>query len=339
MSTTKKTPTTTRTLAALALLLLVTACRTRPTPPPPAPAPEPPHVVGASVGPTGTGVQCFLNGSGTSPAVNGVFPQALVGSTDGGLCPSFVQLTQDDILPGLSVSISGSGNGTFEAGQTWTTTGITASPACNAVGVTHCVLSDTLANSDNDLGVANPLSAPLSTYAESTNGSTVGITLNLTQNSVNKNSNTLTSTWWFRSYSGVNASASCTSSTASGNNAALVGCSGTLTGSSPANVGVGTTFTLTPSGSEYAYFQCVHTASAHTFHDQSGFTFPLTVINTFSFTDQYGAAASFDLYQNSNPITQSYTITVESSAWRIQSLARRRQAARAGRAEPEKEAA
>ena len=247
-----------------------------------------------------------LNQADTSPTASGVW----VGD---GSELDYRQLTADDIAPGLTVTISGGGAGTFETGATWTPGAtIVANPACNAAGVTHAILSDSLANASNKLGDPNPLTPPVATYTSTVQGATVGINLTLTQNSITKTSNTLTSDWTFRNYAGCDNDATGTSIIADGNNATLVGgvdTPGAMIGQLGAG-GVGTTFTITPSGTQYGYYTCVHTATAHTFMS-GGFPFPMTRVGTnFSFTNQFAAVGGMDTYVTGSALTVSYSVSV-----------------------------
>jgi len=220
---------------------------------------------------------------------------------------SWVTPTQDMISAGLTVTLSGSSNGTFECGATWTTTGITCSPACNAAGVTAATINDTDGGSTNVLGTANPLSSPSATYTKSTAGATEGISVTLTKGGFTKTSNSLTSTWLDRYFVGSGSTGAGTSATASGNNASLAsGDSGTLTGTL-ATFGVGASFNIPAGAAAYWYLLVAHTSSAMTFKS-GGAPFPMTrVTSAFTFTNQFSVGHSFDLYV-SNQLTQAYTV-------------------------------
>jgi hypothetical protein len=58
------------------------------------------------------------------------------------------------------------------------------------------------------------------------------------------------------------------------------------------------------------YVLTPHTATPHTFHDQNGFTFAMNAPTTFSFTNQLGVVLSMDLYESTNLLSSSFTITV-----------------------------
>jgi hypothetical protein len=248
-----------------------------------------------------------LNTADTSPTASGVW----VGT---GSELTYRQLTSDDIAPGLTVVLSGGGAGTFETGAVWTPgSTLSSAPACNAGGVTAATLNDTNSGSVSRLGSANPFAPPSPTYTESAQGASVGISLTMTKGGVTKTSNSITSTWTFRNYAGCDNDGTGSGATADGNNATLVGgvdTPGALIGQLGGG-GVGTTFSLTPSGTQFGYYLCLTTASPHTFMS-GGFPFPMTRVATaFSFTNQFSAVGSFDLYV-SNALTIPYTVQVAS---------------------------
>lgn len=262
-------------------------------------------LTGSSVSQRVIGINTMpLNVADTTPTANEVW----VGD---GSKLNYRQLTADDIAPGLTVTISGSGNGTFECGNTWNPSGINAAPACNSAGVTLATLNDTLANSRVVTGTANPLAAPLAAYTENGSGATVGISLTMTKNAVTKTSNSLVSTWVDRYFAGCDADNTGTAATADGNNATLVGgidTPGALIGTLGA-FNVGSTFNLAPSGAQYGYLWTLHTAGAMTF-TEGGFAFPMTRVATnVAFANQFGVSHGFDLYVTNSAITVTYTVT------------------------------
>lgn len=222
---------------------------------------------------------------------------------------SWVTPTQDMISAGLTVTISGSSNGTFECGATWTTTGVTCTPACNASGVTAATIQDTDGGSTNVLGVANPLSTPSATYSKSTTGATESISVTITKSGFTKTSNSLTSTWIDRYYVGQDTAGDGTGATNSGNNATLTGgsASATITGTL-ASFNVGSSFSIPASGTpKFTYLWVLHTASAMTFKS-GGAPFPMSrVTSAASYANQFSVTHSFDLYV-SNALTQAFVV-------------------------------
>jgi len=219
---------------------------------------------------------------------------------------TWVVALQNMIGAAETVAISGSGNGTFECGATWTTSGITATPACNSAGVTAATLTDTNGGSSNVFGLANPLSSPGATYSKSTAGQTVGITLAQTRDGFSLTSNTLASSWIDRYYVGSGTGGGGTSATNSGNNASLVGDTGTLTGTL-ASFGVGSSFNIPAGAAAYWYLWVAHTSSAMTFK-AGGAPFAMTRVGTnVSYSNQFSVSHGFDLYV-SNQLTQAYTV-------------------------------
>ena len=115
-----------------------------------------------------------------------------------------------------------------------------------------------------------------------------------------------------RTFSGLG-TAGGTGATASGNDAALVTAAGTLTGTG-GDGGLYASILNVPLGpfsptAQKIYVLTPHTATPHTFHDQNGFSFPMLAVTTFNFTNQNGAVISVDLYESTNLLSTSFTIT------------------------------
>lgn len=220
---------------------------------------------------------------------------------------TWVTPTQDMISAGLSVVISGSSNSTFECGNTWVSTGVTSSPACNASGVTAATINDTLGGSTNVLGVANPLSTPGGNYLQTPSGAVVSISVTMTKSGVTKTSNLLTSTWLDRYYVGQGSGGGATAATASGNNASLSGDTGTLTGVL-ATFPVGASFVV-PASLGYTYLWVLRTSTAMTFKS-GGAPFPMSrVTHDSSYSNQFTISHLFDLYV-SNLLNPPVAMTV-----------------------------
>jgi hypothetical protein len=213
------------------------------------------------------------------------------------------QLTQDDILPGFSIS-SFSGGSTVETGATVTNPAFTASYSA----------TPTSAQITNTDGIDSPqvLTTPFTSgtvtgaFTHSTNTSTVftlsavkGVTKTATQN-IN---------FLPRTFGGVG-SAGATSATASGSTAVLNAGHGTLADEGLFSGVVGQSFGPFAPATQKIYLLTPHTSTVHTFRDQNNFSFAMLSPTTFSFVNQFGAALSMDLYESTNLLNSSFTITV-----------------------------
>jgi len=111
-----------------------------------------------------------------------------------------------------------------------------------------------------------------------------------------------------RSFGGVG-NAGATSATHSGSNANL------STGDTISNQGlhssdVGQSYGPFNPVVQKIYLLLPHTSTPHVFKDQNGFIFAMNSPTTFSFTNQNAAVISMDLYESTNPLSTSFTITV-----------------------------
>lgn len=210
------------------------------------------------------------------------------------------QLTADDIAPGFSI-ISFTGGSTVEIGATVTNPTFTAS-------YSHTPNSAQITNTD---GTDSPLvlSAPF------TSGTVVGSFHHITQTSVvftltaiSSSTKTATSSISFlpRTFGGVG-TAGATSATASGNNATLVGATGTLSSEGLHSSDPGTYGPFSPSNQKI-YMLLI--SSGRSFKDQNGFTFPMNTPTPVSFTNQNGAVVSMFLYESTNLLSTTFTLTV-----------------------------
>jgi len=230
--------------------------------------------------------------------------QVYVGNS-GGTAFDLRQLTQDDIAAGFTIS-SFTGGSTVEIGATVTNPAFTAA---------YSSIPDS-ANITNTDGIDSPLILTTPFTAGTVVGSfvkaaqaTTTFTLHATKGSVNKTA-TSAITWNPRSFGGVG-TAGASSATASGNNAVLNGGDGTLGSIALLASVVGQTFgPFTPS-TQKIYLLLPHTASPHTFKDAvTGFAFAFNAPTTFAFPNQNSDAVSMDLYESTNLLNSTFSITV-----------------------------
>lgn len=240
----------------------------------------------------------------------------LYGFCDGGSLACWSTITQDQIQPAFTVSVTvNSGGGTFEVNQVCAPT-YNANPATNAGTVTGCTIQDNQGNGPRSVSQANPLTVNSDAgpgYQLTSPGSvTATVTETLISTGTTRSGSATGCTFDYRWFHGVDAASGGTGITASGNNATLNGGTATLTGALASSF-VGLSFTDSPS-TQYVYAAFPHTATAHTFHDQNGFVFAMSrVVSSYSFTNQYGLAGiAMDIYRSDNLLTVTYTVTVVS---------------------------
>jgi hypothetical protein len=214
------------------------------------------------------------------------------------------QLTEDDILPGFSIS-SFSGGSTVEVGATVTNPSFTASYSSTPT-------SASISNTD---GIDSPhaMTTPFTnaTIVGSFNhNSTATVTFTLTaiKAAVTRMA-TQGINFFPRTFGGIG-SAGAVSATASGTSAVLNGGLGTLANQGLFSSIVGQTFGPFVPSSQKIYVLTPHTSSAHTFRDQNGFAFSFLAPTTFSFTNAQGVSMSMDLYESTNLLSSSFTLTV-----------------------------
>lgn len=215
------------------------------------------------------------------------------------------QLTQDDILPGFSI-VSFTGSQTVETGATITNPAFAASYSSTPA-------SASLTNTD---GVDSPLALTTPFTAGTFVGAfthsapaTVGVTLTAVSGVTRTAGASLT--WASRTFGGVGA-AGASSATASGTSAVLNGGAGTLGSEGLFLSIVGQSFGPFAPSAQKIYVLTPHTSTPHTFKDQNGFAFAMNAPTTFSFTNEPGAALSMDLYESTNTLSSSFTLTVQS---------------------------
>jgi hypothetical protein len=210
------------------------------------------------------------------------------------------QLTQDDILPGFSIT-GFSGGSTVETGAVVTNPAFTASYSSLPTSA-HITNTDGI---DSPLVLTTPFTAGTVVGAFS-HSSPANVVFTLTAIGATAKTATQTIAFEDRGFGGIGA-AGATSATASGNNAVLNGGAGTLSDSFLAANFVGTSFGPFSPVSQVIYIQLP--AGAHTFKDENGFGFPMTAVNTFSFVNQQGATVSMTLW-GSNTLSSPFTVTV-----------------------------
>ena len=216
------------------------------------------------------------------------------------------QLTQDDILPGFSIT-GFSGGSVVECGATVTNPAFTAS-------YSSLPASANITNTDN-------IDSPLTLTTPFTSGTVVGsfthstvnssVTFTLTAVKGVTRTATTTITYEARSFGGVG-SAGAASATASGSTAILNTSHGTLGDEGLHSSDVGQNYGPFSPSTQKIYLLLQHTGSAHVFKDQNGFTFPMNAPTTFSFTNQNGAVLSMDLYESTNNLSTPFTLSVAS---------------------------
>lgn len=215
------------------------------------------------------------------------------------------QLTQDDILPGFSIASFG-GSQTVEVGATITNPAFTASYSSTPTSAT---LTNTDAI-DSPKALTTPFTAGSFTGAFTHAATTsVGVTLTAVKGVTKTASASLN--FFPRTFGGVGA-AGATSATASGTSAVLNGGAGTLPSEGLFNGIVGQVFGAFAPTSQKIYLLTPHTATPHTFKDQNGFAFAMNAPVTFAFTNAHAAVVSMDLYESTNVLSSSFTLTVQS---------------------------
>lgn len=215
------------------------------------------------------------------------------------------QLTLDDVLPAFAIT-SFTGGSNVEVGTS------VINPSFNA-SYSSPATSAQITNTDN-------IDSPLILSSPFTSGTVIGTFVHnnvtsvvFTLQAVAATTKTATTNinYYARSFVGIG-TANATGATASGNNAILTGASGTLNNNGIQSTVIGlTTSTLSPS-SQKIYFLCVHTTTPHQFKDQNGFSFAMNSPTVFSFTNQNGSVLSYDLYESTNLLSTSFTLTVVS---------------------------
>lgn len=215
-----------------------------------------------------------------------------------------VKLSLDDLAPAFTPTLPfhAGGTGPVEVGQTGIAPTFDPNPAGNSgSGLTVLTIGDNQGGTTvSRFGSGNPVQGPNTTYTAPSTPGTMTWTGTWTKSGVTKTA-TASIAADQRYFAGVDPASDGSTATASGGNATLGGggATQTLTGALAAAM-IGTTFTYTiSSGSKWVYALYPHTASPGTFVDNvTTFGFSMSVVATFSFTNQYGVAASYDLYRS-----------------------------------------
>lgn len=244
--------------------------------------------------------------SGTAANATGISGAAVAGTNGASKIPVGVdsthinlrQLTQDDILPGFTISSFGGGS-TVEVGATVTNPAFTASYSSTPVS----------ANITNTDGIGSPLTltTPFTSGTVTgafihTTATSTTFTLNATQG-VTKTATTAIN-WQPRTFAGVG-TAGATGATSTGTTAVLTGATGTL---ASAGLNNQTTYAATPS-SQKVYI--LMTGGAHTFKDAAtGFAFAFNSPTSISFVNANGSTVAMFLYESANTLSGSFSIQV-----------------------------
>jgi len=216
------------------------------------------------------------------------------------------QLTQDDILPGFSIT-SFSGGSTVEIGATVSNPAFTAS-------YSSLPTSAQITNTDS---INSPFALTTPFTSATITGSFVhtsqtSTTFTLTAIKTSTQTATQAIQWLPRMFGGVG-TAGATGATSSSTNAVLVGATGTLSGTTggaglSANP-VGTTFgPYSPSGQK---IYLLLTGGSHTF-TSGGFAFPMNTPTSVSFTNVNGSVVTMYLYESTNLLSATFSILVAS---------------------------
>ena len=263
--------------------------------------------------PTGFTAGGDLGGTSTSQKVEGLYSHPLASTApvqsavpvwDGAIY-DIRPLTADDILAGFTIN-SFTGGSTVEIGATVTNPVFTAS-------YNHTPNSAQITNTD---GIDSPLvlSSP---YTSGTvdgyfiHNATASTTFTLTAVYTSTKTATSLINWYARSFGGLGTAGATSATSGAGNTAVLVGATGTLSSEGLHSSDIGQSYGPFNPTSQNIYLLLPHTASPHTFKDQNGFTFAMNAPTTFSFTNQNSAVISMDLYQSTNVLSTTFTITVE----------------------------
>jgi hypothetical protein len=257
-----------------------------------------------------------LGGTASSPTVVGLYNNPVASTTPvnsavlvwDNTIYSVRQLTGDDILPAFTIT-SFSGGSTVECGATVTNPSFTAAYSTAA---TSAQITNTAAI-DSPKVLNSPYTSGTVTGGFTSNTVNSAITFTLTANKALNVTITKTATtainFRARSFGGVG-TAGGTSATASGTTAVLVGATGTLNSVALLASDVGQTYGPFSPSNQKIYLLLPHTATAHTFKDQNGFTFVMNAPTVFNFTNQNGAVISMDLYESTNLLSTNFSITV-----------------------------
>ena len=216
------------------------------------------------------------------------------------------QLTQDDILPGFSITsfVCGACT-TIEIGATVTNPSFTASYSALPAS----------ANITNTMGINSPFALTTPFTSATVTGAftqTTQTTATFTLTAIGTSTKTLsrTVTWNPRSFGGVGAASATSSVTASGVTAVL------SNGAILANAGlnstnVGQVFGGYNPSTQKIYILCI--GGSHTFKDNvTGFSFAFNAPTAVTFLNVNGSTVTMYLYESTNLLTGTYSILVVS---------------------------
>lgn len=212
------------------------------------------------------------------------------------------QLTQDDILPGFSIT-GFSGGSSVEIGATISNPAFTSS-------YSSIPISASITNSDN-------IDSPLSLTTPFTSGTVVGSFVHTTNSSTTFTLTAISTTtqlsyqhinWLPRSFGGVG-SAGATSSVTSSGTTAILSTTDVMTSLGLASTNVGTIYGPYSPSNQKIYLLLI--GGTHTFKDATtGFTFVFNSSTAVTFVNQYGSTISMYLYETTNLLSGTYTIMV-----------------------------
>lgn len=236
-----------------------------------------------------------------------IFPGTVTGQVivwdEAGLDYVIRQLTADDILPGFSIA-SFAGGATVEVGATVNNPAFTASYSSLP---TSAQITNT-EGLDSPLALVTPFTAGVVVGAF-THAAAATVTFTLSALKGVTKTATQALNFFPRTFGGVGAAGAATA-TAAGTTAVLNGGLGVLASEGLFNGIVGQVFGPFAPAGQKIYLLTPHTGSPHTFKDQNGFAFAMNAPTTFAFTNAQGAVVSMDLYESTNVLGTSFSVTV-----------------------------
>lgn len=240
---------------------------------------------------------CQINGV----AISGTPGPAYVPVATDATHSTWAQLTQDQIAPGFSIT-SFSPSSSVEIGATITNYSMTASYSSTPT-------SAAITNTDS-------IGSPLTLTTPFTSGTVLGsfqhtaaatTTFTLTAVGAVTKTSTATINWLPRTFGGAGIAGATSSVTASGTSAVL------STGSTLANAGLGNAGTYGPYSASARKIYILMIGGSHTFKDTvTGFSFAFNAPTAVSFTNVNGSTVSMFLYESTNTLTGTFSITVAS---------------------------
>ncbi len=202
--------------------------------------------------------------------------------------------------PPFSASFGCSSCGTFETGTSISSPGGSISYANPTVPTSASVSDGT-----NVVTLTTPFTAWTEPHTYTTNTT---FTLTALGNGQTVNP-TQSITFLPRNFGGVG-TAGATGATSSGTTAILIGATGTLASVGLTNNPVGQTYGVFSPSNQKIYLLLI--GSSHTFKDQNGFVFAMNAPTNISFVNSLGATITMYLYESTNLLSASYSITVVS---------------------------